>query len=194
MRMNVNKKYLLMRLQWEYHRIVAALGITRLIFCAAILLAVAIHQSFIVPSLVHKKIELARTVSKIAAIRAIEMRLNAPVASLSDQVLAENRDVLELANKMGFSTDDVTYLQIQGSKKNSNKSVGKNTRTTTVIPARTLITLLTSGAYPQFRKMMQGLTTMQGAKVEAFSLTRKAPEETEIAIEMKVSIQTRGAQ
>lgn len=182
---------LLRRARWEYYRVVGIIGLAGVLSCAAVLIAITVNQFFIVPSLERQKSELVHITGKLKAIHAmheIATQGNPITQKLSGH--AQNRDVLELANKIGLSTDEVNYLQIQ-KRKSTNKNTGKAAVMTA--PARTLITLPTAGYYPQFRAMVGGLAALQEAQITSFSLTRKTPEETELAIEMKISVPTREA-
>lgn len=167
---------LTIRLKWEWYRLAGTLGVPGLSAGAVLIVAAVAHQAYVAPSINRIEQQLTRTASlQIALMEEIKdsrNRVSVPHSTLS----AGQQDVLDLAKKMALDKRDVKYQQIQRGKKDAGQD------------GRILITLPTSGEYPQFREMMAELAVLPGVWVETFSLTRRTPSDVMLDIEMKLSV------
>ncbi|MGS0741045.1 hypothetical protein ACVBEF_04280 [Glaciimonas sp. GG7] len=167
---------LTIRLKWEWYRLAGTLGVPGLSAGAVLIVAAVAHQAYVAPSIHKIEQQLKRTASlQIALMEEIKdsrNRVSVPHSTLS----AGQQDVLDLAKKMALDKRDVKYQQIQRGKKDAGQD------------GRILITLPTSGEYPQFREMMAELAVLPGVWVETFSLSRKTSSDVMLDIEMKLSV------
>lgn len=171
---------ILMRFQWEWYRIAGAIGLPGLIACAVLIVWLVMHAAFLLPSISRVNDALTKNTSLQAA-GAKEMKRNLLVTSQPTTTFSvREEDILELARRFKLDAREVKYQQMQRGKDIQREG-------------RILINLPTVGSYPQFREMMEELSTMPGGKVETFSLTRKTQSEEMLAIEMRLSVAKDGA-
>lgn len=166
---------MLMRFQWEWYRIAGAIGLPGLIACALLVVWLVMHAAFLLPSISRVNDALTKNTALQAA-RAKEIKSNLLVTSQpTTNFLVREEDILELARKFKLDAPEVKYQQMQRGKDVQREG-------------RILINLPTVGSYPQFREMMEELSTMPSGRVETFSLTRKMPSDEMLAIDMRLSV------
>ena len=163
------------RLQWEWYRIAGVCGLPGLAGVAVLIVALVAHTVFLSQSINQLDVALTKNASLQMA-RTKELKSNLPVAAVPVVSLVSGKEtILDLAHKFQLDTREVKYQQMQ-----RGKGVQKE--------SRILITLPTTGRYPQFRGLMEELSATSGGAVETFSLTRKKPSDEMLAIEMRLSV------